>query len=157
MTTYLKSSCIYLHDIIGGLFYLNTPSYSLFKILSQVGLPACSWAATLTTTLMLLMTGTLSSYRIPSNQVTAPKCNLHCCSQWEDGNTTRKRNTDVGLQDIHSHTPQECCVCNSRLDMHVFIQAFHEKCNCLPLMTGLRVTVKQQDVKTSLSFLPTRW
>ncbi|XP_075891675.1 urea transporter 2 [Nelusetta ayraudi] len=68
---------------------------ALSNLLGTVGLPANSWAATLTTPLLMLMTGTLSSYRIPSSQATAPKCDLRCCRQWEDVHTTGTQNADV--------------------------------------------------------------
>jgi len=54
----------------------------------QVGLPASSWAATLTGTLMLLLTGeNLKEYRIPTGKVTSPEQNLHSHKQWSAANT----------------------------------------------------------------------
>ncbi|XP_031706845.1 uncharacterized protein LOC116385485 isoform X4 [Anarrhichthys ocellatus] len=70
----------------GGLTSLPSPA---------VGLPACSWAATLTATLMLLLTGSLAAYRIPIGQVMAPEHNLRSRSQWEAGNTADRECTDV--------------------------------------------------------------
>ncbi|XP_044040651.1 urea transporter 2 [Siniperca chuatsi] len=68
---------------------------ALSNLLGTVGLPACSWAATLTATLMLLLTGSLAIYRIPICQVRAPEHNLRSCSQWEAGNTKERESTDV--------------------------------------------------------------
>uniref|UniRef100_A0A3P9CCP3 Si:dkey-183c6.7 n=1 Tax=Maylandia zebra TaxID=106582 RepID=A0A3P9CCP3_9CICH len=48
----------------------------LNNLMGTVGLPACSWAATLVATLMLLLTGSLAAYRIPTGQVRAPERNL---------------------------------------------------------------------------------
>uniref|UniRef100_A0A8D3C2A8 Urea transporter n=1 Tax=Scophthalmus maximus TaxID=52904 RepID=A0A8D3C2A8_SCOMX len=53
------------------------------------------WAATLTATLMLLLTGSLAAYRIPTGQVMAPEHNLHACSQRAAGNTTERERTVV--------------------------------------------------------------
>ncbi|XP_051947831.1 urea transporter 1 [Xyrauchen texanus] len=50
---------------------------ALRKLLAVVDLPASSWAATLTGTLMLLLTGkNLREYRIPTRKVTSPELNL---------------------------------------------------------------------------------
>ncbi|KAM6909046.1 urea transporter 2 [Xenentodon cancila] len=68
---------------------------ALCNMLGTVGLPACSWSATLTTTLMLLLTGSLAMYRIPIGQVRAPERNLRSRSQWEAGNTEDRESTDV--------------------------------------------------------------
>ncbi|KAM9335591.1 urea transporter 1 [Symphorus nematophorus] len=68
---------------------------ALSNLLGTVGLPACSWAATLTATLMLLLTSSLAAYRIPIGQVMAPEQNLRSRSQWEAGNTTERESTDV--------------------------------------------------------------
>ncbi|XP_035481645.1 urea transporter 2 isoform X1 [Scophthalmus maximus] len=68
---------------------------ALGNLLGTVGLPACSWAATLTATLMLLLTGSLAAYRIPTGQVMAPEHNLHACSQRAAGNTTERERTVV--------------------------------------------------------------
>lgn len=55
----------------------------------QVGLPATSWAATLTGTLMLLLTGKhLREYRIPKGQVTSPEINFHSRIKWAEANTS---------------------------------------------------------------------
>lgn len=79
--------------------FVSLQSYSLLKILSlfsaKVALPACSWAATLVATLMLLLTGSLAAYRIPIGQVRAPERNLQLRSQWEAGNTEERESTDV--------------------------------------------------------------
>lgn len=65
--------------------YLN---FALDNLLVFVGLPASSWAATLTGTLMLLLTGkNLREYRIPRKQVTSPEVNLHSRIQWAEANT----------------------------------------------------------------------
>lgn len=56
---------------------------SLLLCRLQFGLPALSWAATLTTTLLLLLTGNLAKYRIPADQAVSPEDNLRCRSQWE--------------------------------------------------------------------------
>uniref|UniRef100_A0A3P9HZ24 Urea transporter n=1 Tax=Oryzias latipes TaxID=8090 RepID=A0A3P9HZ24_ORYLA len=68
---------------------------ALSNMLGALGLPACSWAATLTATLMLLLSGNLATYRIPIGQVKAPEHNLHSRSQWEAGNTVDGESTDV--------------------------------------------------------------
>ncbi|XP_044197249.1 urea transporter 1 [Thunnus albacares] len=68
---------------------------ALSNLLGTVGLPACSWAATLIATLMLLLTGSLAAYRIPIGQVMAPEHNLRSRSQWEAGSTTERESTDV--------------------------------------------------------------
>ncbi|KAI1888621.1 hypothetical protein AGOR_G00187040 [Albula goreensis] len=66
---------------------------ALSNILGTVGLPACSWAATLIATLMLLLTAqNLASYRIPIGRVTTPEKNLRTHSHWAGGNTD---STDV--------------------------------------------------------------
>ncbi|XP_030286178.1 urea transporter 2 [Sparus aurata] len=96
---------------VGGLFFTFTWRTHLFAIasaflsayadialgnlLGTVGLPACSWAATLISTLMLLLTGSLATYRIPIGQVMAPEHNLRSRTQWEAGNTTERESTDV--------------------------------------------------------------
>uniref|UniRef100_A0A3P9CD79 Si:dkey-183c6.7 n=1 Tax=Maylandia zebra TaxID=106582 RepID=A0A3P9CD79_9CICH len=67
----------------------------LNNLMGTVGLPACSWAATLVATLMLLLTGSLAAYRIPTGQVRAPERNLQLRSQWEAGNTEERESADV--------------------------------------------------------------
>ncbi|XP_060951821.1 urea transporter 2 [Limanda limanda] len=78
---------------VGGLFFTFSWTTHLFAIasaflsayadialgnlLGTVGLPACSWAATLTATLMLLLTGSLAAYSIPIEKVKAPEHNLN--------------------------------------------------------------------------------
>ncbi|XP_041636043.1 urea transporter 2 [Cheilinus undulatus] len=85
--------------VVGGLFFTFNWRTHLFAIssaflsayadialsnlLGSVGLPACSWAATLTATLMLLLTGSLAAYRIPTSQVVAPEHSLCSRSQSE--------------------------------------------------------------------------
>ncbi|TRY57477.1 hypothetical protein DNTS_014226 [Danionella cerebrum] len=60
---------------------------ALSNLLGVVGLPASSWAATLTGTLVLLITGkNLREYRIPSNKVTTPEGNLHEHKEWSAAN-----------------------------------------------------------------------
>ncbi|XP_034532924.1 urea transporter 2 [Notolabrus celidotus] len=68
---------------------------ALSNLLGTVGLPACSWAATLMVTLMLLLTGSLAAYRIPIGQVMAPEHNWHFRSQWEARSTAEREMTDV--------------------------------------------------------------
>ncbi|XP_039997280.1 urea transporter 2 [Xiphias gladius] len=96
---------------IGGLFFTFSWRTHLFAIasaflsayadialrnlLGTVGLPACSWAATLIATLMLLLTGSLAAYRIPIGQVMAPEHNLRSRSQWAAGNNAEQESTDV--------------------------------------------------------------
>ncbi|XP_056124665.1 urea transporter 2 [Rhinichthys klamathensis goyatoka] len=61
---------------------------ALSNLLGVMGLPASSWAATLTGTLMLLLTGeNLKEYRIPTGKVTSPEQNLHSHKQWSAANT----------------------------------------------------------------------
>ncbi|KAI3376544.1 hypothetical protein L3Q82_016997, partial [Scortum barcoo] len=79
---------------IASAFLSAYADIALSNLLGTVGLPACSWAATLTTTLMLLLTGSLAAYRIPTGQVKAPEHNLRS-SQWEAGNTEERESTDV--------------------------------------------------------------
>ncbi|KAK2862765.1 hypothetical protein Q5P01_002298 [Channa striata] len=68
---------------------------ALGNLLGTVGLPASSWAATLTTTLMLLLTGSLAEYRIPTVQVMAPELNLRSRGQRKAGRTAEEESTDV--------------------------------------------------------------
>ncbi|KAM7366111.1 hypothetical protein PAMP_015579 [Pampus punctatissimus] len=75
---------------VGGLFFTFSWRTHLFAITS-----ACSWAATLIVTLMLLLNGSLAAYRIPIGQVMAPEHNLHSRSQWAAGNTAERESTDV--------------------------------------------------------------
>ncbi|KAJ8261607.1 hypothetical protein GJAV_G00156220 [Gymnothorax javanicus] len=66
---------------------------ALSNLLGTVGLPACSWAATLTVTLMLLLTAqNLAPYRIPMGRVMTPEQNLRAHSHWASGAT---ESTDV--------------------------------------------------------------
>ncbi|XP_055757281.1 urea transporter 1 isoform X2 [Salvelinus fontinalis] len=79
---------------IASAFLSAYADIALSNLLGTVGLPACSWAATLTTTLMLLLTGrSLSAYRIPTGRVMAPEQNIRCHSQWAARETTDS--TDV--------------------------------------------------------------
>ncbi|XP_013874528.1 urea transporter 1 [Austrofundulus limnaeus] len=96
---------------VGGLFFTFNWKTHLFAVASAflsayvdiamsnlmgtVGLPACSWASTLASTLMLLLTGSLATYRIPIGQVKAPESNLRHRSQWEAGTTEDRESTDV--------------------------------------------------------------
>ncbi|KAE8278975.1 Urea transporter 1 Solute carrier family 14 member 1 Urea transporter, erythrocyte [Larimichthys crocea] len=80
---------------IASAFLSAYADMALSNLLGTVGLPACSWAATLTATLMLLLTGSLAAYRIPIRQVRAPEHNLRSRSQWEAGNTEERESTDV--------------------------------------------------------------
>ncbi|XP_036452951.1 urea transporter 1 isoform X1 [Colossoma macropomum] len=58
------------------------------NVLANAGLPASSWAATLTVTLMLLVTGrALSSYRIHPRR-NSPEQYLQTPSQWTENNTS---------------------------------------------------------------------
>ncbi|XP_070786223.1 urea transporter 1 [Enoplosus armatus] len=80
---------------IASAFLSAYADIALSNLLGTVGLPACSWAATLTATLMLLLTGSLAVYRIPIGQVMAPEHNLRSHNQWEAGNTEDRESTDV--------------------------------------------------------------
>ncbi|XP_070849611.1 urea transporter 1 [Chaetodon trifascialis] len=80
---------------IASAFLSAYTDIALSNLLGTVGLPACSWAATLIATLMLLLTGSLAAYRIPTGQVMAPERNLRSRSQWQAGNTTERQSTDV--------------------------------------------------------------
>ncbi|XP_062300468.1 urea transporter 2 [Scomber scombrus] len=80
---------------IASAFLSAYSDIALRNLLGTVGLPACSWAATLTATLMLLLNGSLAAYRIPIGQVRAPEYNLRSSSQWEAGNTADRESTDV--------------------------------------------------------------
>ncbi|XP_065104756.1 urea transporter 2 isoform X2 [Paramisgurnus dabryanus] len=73
---------------IASAFLSSYSDIALGNLLGFVGLPASSWPATLTGTLMLLLTGkNLREYRIPIEQVTSPEMNLHSCLQWSEANT----------------------------------------------------------------------
>uniref|UniRef100_A0A3Q0SGL9 Urea transporter n=1 Tax=Amphilophus citrinellus TaxID=61819 RepID=A0A3Q0SGL9_AMPCI len=80
---------------IASAFFSAYADIALSNLMGTVGLPACSWAATLVATLMLLLTGSLAAYRIPIGQVRAPECNLRLRSQWEAGNVEERESTDV--------------------------------------------------------------
>ncbi|XP_049424163.1 urea transporter 1 [Epinephelus fuscoguttatus] len=80
---------------IASAFLSAYADIALSNLLGTVGLPACSWAATLTATLMLLQTGSIAEYRIPIGQVMAPEHNLRSHSQWEAGNAEKRKSTDV--------------------------------------------------------------
>ncbi|XP_036407002.1 urea transporter 2 [Megalops cyprinoides] len=78
---------------IASAFLSAYSDIALSNLLGKMGLPACSWAATLTATLMLLLTArNLSSYRIPIDRVASPEQNLRAHSHWTGGNTD---STDV--------------------------------------------------------------
>nr|XP_015801774.2 urea transporter 1 [Nothobranchius furzeri] len=97
--------------LVGGLFFTFSWRTLLFAIasaflsayadialknwLGTVGLPACSWGATSVSTLMLLLSGSLETYRIPTGQVKAPELNLRTRSQWQAGKTEERKSTDV--------------------------------------------------------------
>ncbi|XP_041925689.1 urea transporter 1 [Alosa sapidissima] len=95
---------------VGGLFFTFSWKTHLFAIasgflsaytdialsnlLGTVGLPACSWGATLIATLMLLLTARhLSVYRITIGQVGSPEHNLLTHRRWEEG--AKEDSTDV--------------------------------------------------------------
>ncbi|TDG99855.1 hypothetical protein EPR50_G00198390 [Perca flavescens] len=80
---------------IASAFLSAYADIALSNLLGTVGLPACSWASTLTATLMLLLTGSLAAYRIPIGRVMAPEHNLCSHSQWEAGDTADRESTDV--------------------------------------------------------------
>ncbi|XP_074480825.1 urea transporter 1 isoform X2 [Sebastes fasciatus] len=80
---------------IATAFLSSYADIALNNLLGTVGLPACSWASTLVVTLMLLLTGSLASYRIPMGQVMAPEHNLRSHSKWKAGNTADRESTDV--------------------------------------------------------------
>uniref|UniRef100_A0AAX7VJ86 Urea transporter n=1 Tax=Astatotilapia calliptera TaxID=8154 RepID=A0AAX7VJ86_ASTCA len=80
---------------IASAFFSAYADIALSNLMGTVGLPACSWAATLVATLMLLLTGSLAAYRIPTGQVRAPERNLQLRSQWEAGNTEERESADV--------------------------------------------------------------
>lgn len=80
---------------IASAFFSAYMDIALSNLLGTVGLPACSWAATIVSTLMLLMSGSLKAYRIPIGQVQAPEQNLRSRSQWEAGSRTDQDSTDV--------------------------------------------------------------
>nr|XP_004575597.1 urea transporter 1-like isoform X2 [Maylandia zebra] len=80
---------------IASAFFSAYANIALSNLMGTVGLPACSWAATLVATLMLLLTGSLAAYRIPTGQVRAPERNLQLRSQWEAGNTEERESADV--------------------------------------------------------------
>ncbi|XP_056299283.1 urea transporter 2 [Pseudoliparis swirei] len=74
---------------IASAFISAYSDIALSNLLGTVGLPACSWASTLTVT---LMTGSLAAYRIPIGQVMAPEHNLRSRSEWEAAD---RESTDV--------------------------------------------------------------
>ncbi|XP_028285287.1 urea transporter 1 isoform X1 [Parambassis ranga] len=80
---------------IASAFLSAYADIALSNLMGTVGLPACSWAATLVSTLMLLLSGSLTAYRIPIGQVKAPEHNLRSRNQWEAGNTAERESTDV--------------------------------------------------------------
>ncbi|XP_061921157.1 urea transporter 1 [Entelurus aequoreus] len=96
---------------VGGLFFTFSwethllaiacaflSSYSdiaLSNLLGTMGLPACSWAATLTVTLMMLLTGSLAAHRLPLAKVRVPEQNMCSGSRWEAGSAAERDSTDV--------------------------------------------------------------
>ncbi|XP_047424607.1 urea transporter 1 [Mugil cephalus] len=80
---------------IASAFLSAYADIALSNMMGTIGLPACSWAATLVATLMLLLNGRLAPYRIPIAQVMAPERNLRSRGQWEAGNTSERDSTDV--------------------------------------------------------------
>ncbi|XP_049589994.1 urea transporter 1 isoform X2 [Syngnathus scovelli] len=68
---------------------------ALSNLLGAMGLPACSWAATLCITLLLLLPGSFSAHRIPLAQVKAPERNLRSNAQWQAASTVERGSTDV--------------------------------------------------------------
>ncbi|XP_074480826.1 urea transporter 1 isoform X3 [Sebastes fasciatus] len=97
----LYSPLLAAHALLGSAvgtlaaFLSSYADIALNNLLGTVGLPACSWASTLVVTLMLLLTGSLASYRIPMGQVMAPEHNLRSHSKWKAGNTADRESTDV--------------------------------------------------------------
>ncbi|KAI4808655.1 hypothetical protein KUCAC02_000704 [Chaenocephalus aceratus] len=83
------------HESLYSAFLSAYADIALSNLLGTVGLPACSWAATMTATLMLLLTGSLSTYRIPMGQVMSPEHNLRSRKQWKAGKTAEGESTDV--------------------------------------------------------------
>ncbi|XP_043099673.1 urea transporter 2 isoform X1 [Puntigrus tetrazona] len=89
---YILSWRTHLLSIASALLSAYT-DIALSNLLGVLGLPASSWAATLTGTLMLLLTGKkLKEYRIPTGKVTTPEQDLHSHKQWSAANTST---TDV--------------------------------------------------------------
>ncbi|XP_058480958.1 urea transporter 1 [Solea solea] len=78
---------------IASAFLSAYADIALGNLLGTVGIPACSWAATLTATLMLMLTGSLAENRIPTGQVMAPEHNLHSRSQWAAAEITDREST----------------------------------------------------------------
>ncbi|XP_077445337.1 urea transporter 1 [Stigmatopora argus] len=68
---------------------------ALSNLLGAMGLPACSWGATLTVTLLMLLRGDVATYRIPLGQVRAPEQNLRSRSRWQAGSAVEQESTDV--------------------------------------------------------------
>ncbi|XP_077598416.1 urea transporter 1 [Stigmatopora nigra] len=96
---------------VGGLFFMFNWKTHLLAIataflsayfdialsnwLGAIGLPACSWGATLTVTLLLLLRGEVATHRIPLGQVRAPEQNLRSRSRWQAGSAVEQESTDV--------------------------------------------------------------
>lgn len=80
---------------IASAFFSAYMDIALSNLLGTVGLPACSWAATIVATLMLLMNGSLKAQRLPLGQVRSPEANLRSRSQWEAGAPSEQDSTDV--------------------------------------------------------------
>ncbi|XP_068164534.1 urea transporter 1 isoform X2 [Antennarius striatus] len=77
-------------------FFSSYVDIALGNLLGTVGLSASSWASTIIITLMLLLTGSLATYRIPSDQVMAPEHNRSFRLSWKSGKVTEVESTDVG-------------------------------------------------------------
>lgn len=80
---------------IASAFFSAYMDIALSNLLGTVGLPACSWAATIVATLMMLMNGSLKAQRLPLGQVRSPETNLRSRSQWEAGAPSERDSTDV--------------------------------------------------------------
>ncbi|XP_053485484.1 urea transporter 2 [Ictalurus furcatus] len=69
-------------------FLSSYAHFALSNVLASVGLPASSWASTLTISLMLLVSGrSLSTYRITIGRDSSPGSPLHTPSQCAEANT----------------------------------------------------------------------
>ncbi|XP_061665236.1 urea transporter 2 [Syngnathoides biaculeatus] len=68
---------------------------ALSNLLGSTGVPACSWAATLTATLLLLLPGAPSAYRIPLARVGSPERNLRSRGRWGAADAEERESTDV--------------------------------------------------------------
>ncbi|XP_068612243.1 urea transporter 1 [Brachionichthys hirsutus] len=80
---------------VAGAFISSYLDIALGNLLGTVGLPACSWASTIIVTLMLLLTGSVTMYRIPRDQVMAPEHNVSFHRSWKPGKAAEAEDTDV--------------------------------------------------------------